>query len=104
MPWKIECVIKEMKPNASGNMVELQVKGAEGYLLKQGGKEYNVFCDGLTAQLCDINTQIQLNQIHASLVPLLTQIVCSGKSVRLEFENIAQDLPNMKLQSVTLLA
>lgn len=104
MSWKIECIVKEMKLDASGNIVELQIKGTEGYLLKRGGEEYNVFCDGSTSLLCDINTHIRLNQIHVSLVPLLTQIMYSGKSVRLEFENITQDLSNATLQSVTLLA
>ena len=44
MSYKIECVIQEIEISADGKVARLKVKGTEGYLLKQGDDEYNVFC------------------------------------------------------------
>lgn len=43
MAYQIECVVQEVEFE-NGRVKSLKIKGTEGYLLKQGGEEYNVFC------------------------------------------------------------
>ena len=44
MSYKIEGIIQEIEIDAIGKVLSLKIKGTEGYLLKQGDNEYNVFC------------------------------------------------------------
>ena len=44
MSYKIECTIQEIEISLDGKVTGLKIKGTEGYLLKQGDDEYNVFC------------------------------------------------------------
>lgn len=44
MAYQIECVIQEVELAVNGCVSALKIKGTEGYLLKQGSEEYNVFC------------------------------------------------------------
>lgn len=44
MAYQIECVVQEVGLAVNGCVSSLKVKGTEGYLLKQGSEEYNVFC------------------------------------------------------------
>lgn len=95
MIYKIEGVIQEMLFDASGNMTGLKIKGTEGYLLKQGEKEYNVFSPvempqsntaaSMSAEILCAETPLKLNPaLKAPLSQILVQAKCANKKVRLE--------------------
>ena len=97
MSYKIECVIQEMLCDAFGKLTGLKIKGADGYLLRQNGKEYNVFCpekmpekdnpSSCNAVFFSADTMLSLvNPANADLSQILTQAKCANKKVRLEID------------------
>lgn len=95
MVYQIECVVQEVEFE-NGRVKSLKIKGTEGYLLKQGSEEYNVFCpvsdDGKIQ--CGKQTGLQnakdaLNfktTICYGIAQTLVQAKISNTKVRLKFE------------------
>lgn len=95
MSKKIECVIQEIQYDEAENLTGLKITGSEGYLLKQGNKEYNVFCPkempqidataSMSAEILCAETPLKLNPaLKAPLSQILVQAKCANKKVRLE--------------------
>jgi len=94
MSYKIECVIQELQCDASGKLTGLKIKGSDGYLLKQGDKEYNVFCpDNMPGQTANSFVGVQVLSVDAELSfagsvsmglsQILAQAKYTNKKVRL---------------------
>ncbi|MCL4100934.1 MULTISPECIES: hypothetical protein [unclassified Fibrobacter] len=104
MAYQIECVIQEVGLAVNGCVSSLKVKGTEGYLLKQGSDEYNVFCPEKMLEKnesCDdgkiesgkqtvlLNVKNDLNfktTICYGIAQSLIQAKISNTKVRLKFE------------------
>ncbi|MBR2058041.1 MAG: hypothetical protein IKC23_05000 [Fibrobacter sp.] len=97
MSYKIECVIQEIEISADGKVTGLKIKGTEGYLLKQGDNEYNVFCPekmpeketktSETALILHAASAIKLKTAaDAACAESLVQAKCANKKVRLKIK------------------
>lgn len=97
MAFQIECAIQEVEFDVE-KIVSLKIKGTEGYLLKQGGAEFNVFCPvlengerlcGKTAKIFDVKELLccgnDSKEKHCSVI-LQAKLV--NAKVRLKFESI----------------
>lgn len=94
MSYSIECVIRKLEIDASGSLSKLEVKGCEGYLLKQGDKEYNVFCEENLKQAFYFEISIPFHWpsgLNDPRVPFLIQASCANKRVRLTITIDKQD-------------
>ena len=110
MSWKIECVVCELKIYPSGVLKSLCLRGCEGYLLKQGDKEYNVFCDSGSENCLyfSVEKEIDLPSLCPDVLSLLTKAMFANKKIRLEF-NLGKtpkektDISDLSLVHVILL-
>lgn len=119
MVYQIECVIQEVELAVNGCVSALKIKGTEGYLLKQGSEEYNVFClvsDGEESELDKqesllLNVKNDLNfktTICYGIAQTLVQAKISNTKVRLKFEEkddskIVCEKLELSLTSITLI-
>ena len=120
MSYKIEGIIQEMWCDASGKMIGLKIKGSEGYMLKQGDKEYNVFCSGEMPQkedsssknalIFNVDTMLSFtNSADSALLHVLAQVKCANRKICMmvncdvgtTVDSI--DFKNLKVESVAIL-
>ncbi len=94
MSYKIEGIIQEIEIDATGKVLSLKIKGTEGYLLKQGDNEYNVFCPEKLPEKETKTSETTLILHAASAIKLktaadtvcaqsLVQAKCADKKVKL---------------------
>lgn len=94
MSYKIECTIQEIEISLGGKVDSLKIKGTEGYLLKQGDNEYNVFCPekmpeketktSETALVLHAGSSLKLKPAaDAACAQSLVQAKCADKKVKL---------------------
>ena len=94
MSYKIECTIQEIEISLDGKVTGLKIKGTEGYLLKQGDDEYNVFCPekmpeketktSETALVLHAGSSLKLKPAaDAACAQSLVQAKCAEKKVKL---------------------
>ena len=94
MSYKIECTIQEIEISLDGKVTGLKIKGTEGYLLKQGDDEYNVFCPekmpeketktSETALVLHAGSPLKLKPAaDAACAQSLVQAKCADKKVKL---------------------
>ncbi len=98
MAYQIECVIQEVEFE-NGRVASLKVKGTEGYLLKQGSDEYNVFCpekmpkkDELSGNATILNVgcilRFAVNPCYGT-AQILAQSIAANTKVRLLLNDIS---------------
>lgn len=120
MSYKIECTIQEIEISLDGKVTGLKIKGTEGYLLKQGDGEYNVFCPeefpekvtktSETALVLHAGSPLKLKDAaDAACAQSLVQAKCADKKVKLVIdadtgkERETFNPESVNLKSVTLL-
>lgn len=120
MSYKIECTIQEIEISLDGKVTGLKIKGTEGYLLKQGDDEYNVFCPekmpeketktSETALVLHAGSPLKLKDAaDAACAQSLVQAKCADKKVKLVIdadtgkERETFNPESVNLKSVTLL-
>ncbi|MCQ2106210.1 MAG: hypothetical protein MJZ26_10510 [Fibrobacter sp.] len=118
MAYQIECVVQEVGLAVNGCVSALKIKGTEGYLLKQGGEEYNVFCPisgdekiESGEQTVLLNAKDVLNfktAICYGIAQMLIQAKTSNTKVRLKFDEkddskIVCEKLNLSLTSIVLI-
>lgn len=126
MVYQIECVVQEVCLAVNGCVSALKIKGTEGYLLKQGSEEYNVFCpenmpkkdeSGGAGKIESGEQTVLLNAKDAlnfktticyGIAQMLIQAKTSNAKVRLRFEEkddskIVCEKLNLSLTSITLI-
>ncbi|WP_407449348.1 hypothetical protein [Fibrobacter sp.] len=94
MSYKIECTIQEIEISLDGKVTGLKIKGTEGYLLKQGDGEYNVFSpdtmpqkDGSGVNAFVLHAEMELNingVVGGDLFSVLIQAKSAGRKIKLE--------------------
>ena len=120
MSYKIDCTIQEIEISLDGKVTGLKIKGTEGYLLKQGDNEYNVFCPEKLPEKETKTSETTLILHAASAIKLktaadtvcaqsLVQAKCADKKVKLVIdadtgkERETFNPESLNLKSVTLL-
>ncbi len=97
MSYKIEGIIQEIEIDSTGKEVSFKIKGTEGYQLKQGDDEYNVFCPeklpeketktSETALILHAGSPLKLKPAaDAACAQSLVQAKCANKKVRLKIK------------------
>lgn len=120
MSYKIEGIIQEMQCDAFGKLTGLKIKGSDGYLLKQGDKEYNVFYpeempsreDTASKNALIVSAETELSfasTLDVALHQILVQAKCVNKKIRLAvlcYSAVTGDaisLGNVIVESITIL-
>ena len=95
MSYKIECVVQELEFK-DGKIASLKVKGTEGFLLKLGDEEYNVFCPEKMPGECDSCADVKIANVKKGLelktavegfqAEMLVKVKMQDKKVRLKFD------------------
>ena len=120
MSYKIEGIIQEIEIDATGKVLSLKIKGTEGYLLKQGDNEYNVFCPeklpeketktSETALVLHAGSPLKLKPAaDSACVQSLVQAKCADKKAKLVIDADTGTVretfnpESLNLKSITLL-
>ncbi len=117
MAYQIECVVQEVEFE-NGRVKSLKIKGTEGYLLKQGSEEYNVFCPEKMPEKDELSGNVTILNVGSILrfavcpcygiAQILAQSITANTKVRLRLNDISLNEKDRKyielsLTSITLI-
>lgn len=99
MVYQIECVVQEVELAVNCCVSALKIKGTEGYLLKQGSEEYNVFCPKKMPKKDEPSGNATILNVGSILrfavcpcygiAQILTQSMTAKTKVRLHFKDFS---------------